>query len=89
MNKIADLLGSAFEFVAEHKMLALAAAVLGFGALMFLLASDAETEEAPAAETAAFSTPAADISKNAQTVEANVDENNKSEASEENTETSE
>tara|TARA_B100000131_G_scaffold279617_1_gene284899 strand:- start:2942 stop:3211 length:270 start_codon:yes stop_codon:yes gene_type:complete len=89
MSKVADLLGCAFDFVAEHKLLALVAAVLGVGILLLLMSSDAEPEEAPAAEAAAFSAPAADISENAQTVEANVDVSNESEASEENTEASE
>ena len=88
MSKVADLLGCAFDFIAEHKLLALVAAVLGVGILL-LMSSDAEPEEAPAAEAASFSAPAADIPENTQTVEANVDVNNESEAIEENTEASE
>tara|TARA_B100000427_G_scaffold308550_1_gene296858 strand:- start:501 stop:770 length:270 start_codon:yes stop_codon:yes gene_type:complete len=89
MSKVADLLGCAFDFIAEHKLLALVAAVLGVGILLLLMSSDAEPEEAPAAEAASFSAPAADIPENTQTVEANVDVNNESEAIEENTEASE
>ena len=92
MSKVLEAIRSLYDFVMDRKMLLVSlVAAFGVGLFLGLSACDAEVEvpEAAPAELSATATPAADITANTQTVEANTVKQDESETSKENTEISE